>query len=230
MIQIDNIHSNIRIALESKNFGWITSTNIDKTTNQALQSIVRESITELSILKGKDTNVRYVVDSDRINYLEQLLYNFWVYDETLTDLVGECSFTNNPIEIKTLWASDNEIEIVNPSSFKRYKQNGIADEDFPIGKKVGNNKIAVLPATISSDVIADYISEPNAPLWTYATGSGKQIFTRNSHTVDVDLPSVELDNLITKILELLSVSMRSPTIEQIQQQKDLADIQLKNAN
>ena len=233
MIKIDKLHSDIRKTLESKNYGWITPNNIDSAVNQSMQAIIRESMDELSILKGKDSNVRYTVDVERIEYLDNLLYNFYIYDEVLTynSTLKVFTFVNKPIVIKNIWfTEDSEIEIVSPSVFKRDRLNGASCVDFPEAKKINNITIKIHPEEVIADVTADYIKEAVAPLWTYITVSGKSVFSRNSQTVDVDLPATELDNLITKTIELLSISLRNPTIQQVEAQKDLADRQFKNNN
>ena len=93
---------------------------------------------------------------------------------------------------------------------------------------MGGNVIKVAHCTIISDVSVDYLKEPTKPVWTFNLVGGNSFFVRNSQTVDVDLPSTEFDNLMTKILELLGVPLRSQAINQTENAKDSFDQQFKD--
>ena len=229
MILIDKLHSTIRGYTQDRNLGWLSHDSIDDAIYQSTTAILKEGVQELSILKERDRNIRYVIDNTRIDYLEQLISNFQVFDEALSYSNGKFSLGSSPITVDNIsYNGVVDIDIVSVGMFKKASRLHLEDSQFPIGTKTSSKSYKILPTTIIADVTGDYVKSPIKNQWTFMEISGNEVFTRNSSTVDVTIDEIEYDNLITKALNLLGIPLRSQSIQQSENAKDLAEKQIND--
>jgi hypothetical protein len=84
----------------------------------------------------------------------------------------------------------------------------------------GSNTFIVSPASIVSDVSANYIKYPTDPIWAYVTlTNGEPVYDPSSST-DFEVAADEESQLVSKILEKAGLSIREPEVYRTAQGND----------
>ena len=88
-----------------------------------------------------------------------------------------------------------------------------ATEDFPV-YLYENNKLFIQPATITSNIIVDYVRKPANVNWRFTVGGLGQYIHNGETSVNFELHESEQTEVILKILQYSGIIIRDPQIVQ----------------
>jgi len=87
-----------------------------------------------------------------------------------------------------------------------------------------NEKIQVLPETITSDIAVSYLRKPMDVRWNFTVPSGQAYYSYGAGgSIDFELSKKEQSNIVTRILLYAGVVIKDPTIIQVAQQQVQAE-------
>jgi len=87
-----------------------------------------------------------------------------------------------------------------------------------------NEKIQVLPETITSDIAVSYLRKPMDVRWNFTVPSGQAYYSYSAGgSIDFELSKKEQSNIVTRILLYAGVVFKDPTIIQVAQQQVQAE-------
>ena len=79
-----------------------------------------------------------------------------------------------------------------------------------------NSQVQIYPTpTVDTSLHVDFFKNPTTPRWTYVVVQGKALYNASAADLqDFELHTSEEENLVTRILGLSGVAMRSPDVAQ----------------
>jgi len=123
--------------------------------------------------------------------------------------LGEVIY-NDTVQVQRLQRSD----FYNIQKSKLTK----ASKTFPV-YLYENNFLLIEPATITSNVVVDYVKKPNDISWAFTTGTLGQYIYDPENSVQFELHESEQTEIILKILQYSGIIIRDPQIVQAASQQ-----------
>jgi hypothetical protein len=234
-VSVDTVYQRVLAILNKEQRGYVTPQEFNLFANQAQMDIFEQyfyDINQFGRMHGNDTEF-----SDMLNILNEKID---IFEVTAAMTYGAGLHWNPPADlyrIGTLIYNDIEVERINKNEFLYINASPLLKptDARPIfvssaaGYKVYGGLIVRTvgqPATqlISTGVTCNYIKRPTTAVWGYNTVSGAAQYNASTST-DFPLHESEETELVVKILEFASLSIKDINLYQISNQMEAQNTQ-----
>ena len=223
MVNIDTVYQRVLALANKEQRGYITPQEFNLFANQAQMDIFEQyfyDINQFGRIPGNNKP-----HSDPLDILEDKLD---IFHTTLT-LSGSDNIFSLPSvyyrSIVTLTDDGFEIQKVSVKEAMQISQASLTSPTLkrPIYYIDNNNRINIIPSTITSGMF-HYYRAPTTVQWNgYDTPSG-QLYNETEST-NFELHLSEEPNLVLNILKLAGIAMKDPSLYQLGAAEEAKDIQ-----
>ena len=218
MVSINTVYQRVLALANKEQRGYITPQEFNLFANQAQMDIFEQyfyDINQFSRIPGNDTEY-----SDMLNYLEEKVSLF--EDQKVVNKNATGTFYNISANINDLYkigsisyngaicekVNANHIDIVNNSPL-------LKPMSYHPVYALKDNKVYLYPINLEDPIIVNYIRRPENVEWGYAVANGTAVWDNGANTTDFELHNSEETELVIKILQLASVTLKDPSLYQI---------------
>ena len=223
MVNIDTVYQRVLALANKEQRGYITPQEFNLFANQAQMDIFEQYFYDINQFGRVPGNNK--PHSDPLDILEDKLD---IFHTTLT-LSGSDNIFSLPSvyyrSIVTLTDDGFEIQKVSVKEAMQISQASLTSPTLkrPIYYIDNNNRINIIPSTITSGMF-HYYRAPTTVQWNgYDTPSG-QLYNETEST-NFELHLSEEPNLVLNILKLAGIAMKDPSLYQLGAAEEAKDIQ-----
>jgi len=223
MVNIDTVYQRVLALANKEQRGYITPQEFNLFANQAQMDIFEQYFYDINQFGRVPGNNK--PHSDPLDILEDKLD---IFHTTLT-LSGSDNIFSLPSvyyrSIVTLTDDGFEIQKVSVKEAMQISQASLTSPTLkrPIYYIDNNNRINIIPSTITSGMF-HYYRAPTTVQWNgYETPSG-QLYNETEST-NFELHLSEEPNLVLNILKLAGIAMKDPSLYQLGAAEEAKDIQ-----
>ena len=223
MVNIDTVYQRVLALANKEQRGYITPQEFNLFANQAQMDIFEQYFYDINQFGRVPGNNK--PHSDPLDILEDKLD---IFHTTLT-LSGSDNIFSLPSvyyrSIVTLTDDGFEIQKVSVKEAMQISQASLTSPTLkrPIYYIDNNNRINIIPSTITSGMF-HYYRAPTTVQWNgYETPSG-QLYNENEST-NFELHPSEEPNLVLNILKLAGIAMKDASLYQLGAAEEAKDIQ-----
>jgi len=223
MVNIDTVYQRVLALANKEQRGYITPQEFNLFANQAQMDIFEQYFYDINQFGRVPGNNK--PHSDPLDILEDKLDIF----HTTFTLSGSDNIFSLPSiyyrSIVTLTDDGSEIQKVSVKEAMQISQAPLTSPTLkrPIYYIDSNNRINVIPSTITSGML-HYYRAPTTVQWNgYDTPSG-QLYNETEST-NFELHLSEEPNLVLNILKLAGIAMKDPSLYQLSAAEEAKDIQ-----
>jgi len=223
MVNIDTVYQRVLALANKEQRGYITPQEFNLFANQAQMDIFEQYFYDINQFGRVPGNNK--PHSDPLDILEDKLDIF----HTTFTLSGSDNIFSLPSiyyrSIVTLTDDGSEIQKVSVKEAMQISQAPLTSPTLkrPIYYIDSNNRINVIPSTITSGML-HYYRVPTTVQWNgYDTPSG-QLYNETEST-NFELHLSEEPNLVLNILKLAGIAMKDPSLYQLSAAEEAKDIQ-----
>jgi hypothetical protein len=128
---------------------------------------------------------------------------------------GYVSIPSDSLYILSVSLADGtNVKMVSEDQISKYRKSKIVapSESDPIGY-IQENRVYVLPSTITSNIVIKYVDKPTAPVWNYTVSNNRAVYS-SSGSQDFEAGEVAHNDIVNKILEYLGMNTRDVAVTQ----------------
>ena len=222
-VSVDTVYQRVLAILNKEQRGYVTPQEFNLFANQAQMDLFEQyfyDINQFGRMHGNDTEF-----SDILNILNEKINPFEV-TAAMTYAASHWSPPSDLYRIGTLIYNNIEVERINKNEFLYINAS-------PLLKPTNTRPIFVAGAAgykvygaaeLTTGVTCNYIKRPAAAVWGYTTVSGAALYNSSTST-DFELHDSEETELVTKILEFASLSIRDLSLYQVGNQMEAQNTQ-----
>ena len=229
-VNIDNVYQKVLVIANKEQRGYITPQEFNLFADKAQLEIYDGYFHDLKMANYKNKNQKGV-GFDEVEMVYQKISHFKntvVISQTAGDntfelpdrhyLINNVANADLGVEFKELSMKKVLYTEANPltratTSRPVYVQVGLNITVDGVG---GINQVRIYPTpTVDTSIHLDFFKKPETPKWAYVVVQGKALYNASASDLqDFELHISEEENLVTRILGLAGVAMRSPDIAQ----------------
>jgi len=223
-VSVDTVYQRVLAILNKEQRGYVTPQEFNLFANQAQMDLFEQyfyDINQFGRLHGNDTEF-----SDMLNILNEKIDIFEVTAAMTYGAGLHWTPPANLYRIGTLIYNNIEVERINKNEFLYINAS-------PLLKPTNTRPIFVSSAAgykvygaaeLITGVTCNYIKRPAQAVWGYTTVSGAALYNSSAST-DFELHDSEETELVTKILEFASLSIRDLSLYQVGNQMEVQNTQ-----
>lgn len=223
-VSVDTVYQRVLAILNKEQRGYVTPQEFNLFANQAQMDIFEQyfyDINQFGRMHGNDTEF-----SDMLNILNEKID---IFEVTAAMTYGVGLHWNPPADlyrIGTLIYNNIEVERINKNEFLYINAS-------PLLKPTNTRPIFVSSAAgykvygaaeLITGVTCNYIKRPAAAVWGYTTVGGAALYNSSTST-DFELHDSEETELVVKILEFASLSIKDINLYQVSNQMEAQNTQ-----
>jgi len=226
-INVNTVYQTVLYILNKEQRGYIPPAEFDSLGTQVQLEIFEKYFEDLNQqLRVPQTDDTYASRVENIDEKISIFKTFGnaVYDNTSTP--GQQYFTLPTTDVygtivsfyrlgEVIYKNTTEVQRLQRNDFYNIQKSKLtkATEDFPV-YLYENNKLFIQPATITSNIIVDYVRKPANVNWEFTVGGLGQYMYNDETSVDFELHESEQTEVILKILQYSGIIIRDPQIVQ----------------
>ena len=223
-VSVDTVYQRVLAILNKEQRGYVTPQEFNLFANQAQMDIFEQyfyDINQFGRMHGNDTEF-----SDMLNILNEKID---IFEVTAAMTYGAGLHWNPPADlyrIGTLIHNNIEVERVNKNEFLYINASPLLKptNDRPIFVSSAAGYKVYGAAELTTGVTCNYIKRPATAVWGYNTVSGAAQYNASTST-DFPLHESEETELVVKILEFASLSIRDINLYQVSNQMEAQNTQ-----
>ena len=223
-VSVDTVYQRVLAILNKEQRGYVTPQEFNLFANQAQMDIFEQyfyDINQFGRMHGNDTEF-----SDMLNILNEKID---IFEVTAAMTYGAGAHWNPPADlyrIGTLIHNNIEVERVNKNEFLYINASPLLKptNDRPIFVSSAAGYKVYGAAELTTGVTCNYIKRPATAVWGYNTVSGAAQYNASTST-DFPLHESEETELVVKILEFASLSIRDINLYQVSNQMEAQNTQ-----
>ena len=226
-INVNTVYQTVLYILNKEQRGYIPPAEFNSLGTQVQLEIFEKYFEDLNQqLRVPQTDDTYASRVENIDEKISIFKTFGnaVYDNTSTP--GQQYFTLPTTDVygtivsfyrlgEVIYKNTTEVQRLQRNDFYNIQKSKLtkATEDFPV-YLYENNKLFIQPATITSNIIVDYVRKPANVNWEFTVGGLGQYIYNGETSVDFELHESEQTEVILKILQYSGIIIRDPQIVQ----------------
>jgi len=226
-INVNTVYQTVLYILNKEQRGYIPPAEFNSLGTQVQLEIFEKYFEDLNQqLRVPQTDDTYASRVENIDEKISIFKTFGnaVYDNTSTP--GQQYFTLPTTDIygtivsfyrlgEVIYKDITEVQRLQRNDFYNIQKSKLtkATEDFPV-YLYENNKLFIQPATITGNIVVDYVRKPNDVVWGFNVGTLGQYIYNNETSVNFELHESEQTEVILKILQYSGIIIRDPQIVQ----------------
>ena len=223
-VSVDTVYQRVLAILNKEQRGYVTPQEFNLFANQAQMDLFEQyfyDINQFGRMHGNDTEF-----SDMLNILNEKID---IFEVTAAMTYGAGAHWNPPADlyrIGTLIHNNIEVERVNKNEFLYINASPLLKptNDRPIFVSSAAGYKVYGAAELTTGVTCNYIKRPATAVWGYNTVSGAAQYNASTST-DFPLHESEETELVVKILEFASLSIRDINLYQLSNQMETQNTQ-----
>ena len=223
-VSVDTVYQRVLAILNKEQRGYVTPQEFNLFANQAQMDIFEQyfyDINQFGRMHGNDTEF-----SDMLNILNEKID---IFEVTAAMTYGAGLHWNPPADlyrIGTLIHNNIEAERINKNEFLYINASPLLKptNDRPIFVSSAAGYKVYGTAELITGVTCNYIKRPATAVWGYNTVSGAAQYNASTST-DFPLHESEETELVVKILEFASLSIRDVNLYQVSSQMEAQNTQ-----
>jgi len=226
-INVNTVYQTVLYILNKEQRGYIPPAEFNSLGTQVQLEIFEKYFEDLNQqLRVPQTDDTYASRVENIDEKISIFKTFGnaVYDNTSTP--GQQYFTLPTTDIygtivsfyrlgEVIYKDITEVQRLQRNDFYNIQKSKLtkATENFPV-YLYENNKLFIQPATITGNIVVDYVRKPNDVVWGFNVGTLGQYIYNNETSVNFELHESEQTEVILKILQYSGIIIRDPQIVQ----------------
>ena len=226
-INVNTVYQTVLYILNKEQRGYIPPAEFNSLGTQVQLEIFEKYFEDLNQqLRVPQTDDTYASRVENIDEKISIFKTFGnaVYDNTSTP--GQQYFTLPTTDIygtivsfyrlgEVIYKDITEVQRLQRNDFYNIQKSKLtkATEDFPV-YLYENNKLFIQPATITSNIVVDYVRKPADINWAFTVGTLGQYINNEQASVNFELHESEQTEVILKILQYSGIIIRDPQIVQ----------------
>jgi len=226
-INVNTVYQTVLYILNKEQRGYIPPSEFNSLGTQVQLEIFEKYFEDLNQqLRVPQTDDTYASRVENIDEKISIFKTFGnaVYDNTSTP--GQQYFTLPTTDVygtivsfyrlgEVIYKNTTEVQRLQRNDFYNIQKSKLtkATEDFPV-YLYENNKLFIQPATITSNIVVDYVRKPADINWAFTVGTLGQYINNNQTSVNFELHESEQTEVILKILQYSGIIIRDPQIVQ----------------
>jgi hypothetical protein len=226
-INVNTVYQTVLYILNKEQRGYIPPAEFDSLGTQVQLEIFEKYFEDLNQqLRVPQTDDTYASRVENIDEKISIFKTFGnaVYDNTSTP--GQQYFTLPTTDVygtivsfyrlgEVIYKNTTEVQRLQRNDFYNIQKSKLtkATEDFPV-YLYENNKLFIQPATITINIIVDYVRKPANVNWRFTVGGLGQYIHNGETSVNFELHESEQTEVILKILQYSGIIIRDPQIVQ----------------
>ena len=222
-VSVDTVYQRVLAILNKEQRGYVTPQEFNLFANQAQMDLFEQyfyDINQFGRMHGNDTEF-----SDMLNILNEKIDIF----EVTAAMTYAGAHWNPPADlyrIGTLIHNSIEVERINKNEFLYINASPLLKptNDRPIFVSSAAGYKVYGAAELTTGVTCNYIKRPTTAVWGYNTVSGAAQYNASTST-DFPLHESEETELVVKILEFASLSIRDINLYQVSSQMEAQNTQ-----
>lgn len=146
-----------------------------------------------------------------------------ITEGTLSITSSYITLPANTLYVLSVSLSDgSNVKIVSEDQLSHYKKSKIVapTSSEPIGY-IRDNRIYILPTTVTGSIIIRYIKKPAAPTWNYTVSNNRAVYS-SSGSQDFEIGEVGHNDIVMKIAEAFGINTRDMSVTQYSMTKQQA--------
>ena len=223
-VSVDTVYQRVLAILNKEQRGYVTPQEFNLFANQAQMDLFEQyfyDINQFGRLHGNDTEFSDMLNilNEKINIFEvtaAMTYGAGLHWTSPADLYRIGTLIYNNIEVERI--NKNEFLYINASPLLKPTNTRPIFVSSAAGYKVYGT------AELTTGVTCNYIKRPAQAVWGYTTVSGAALYNSSTST-DFELHDSEETELVTKILEFASLSIRDLSLYQVGNQMEVQNTQ-----
>ena len=223
-VSVDTVYQRVLAILNKEQRGYVTPQEFNLFANQAQMDIFEQyfyDINQFGRMHGNDTEF-----SDMLNILNEKID---IFEVTAAMTYGAGLHWNPPADlyrIGTLIHNNIEAERINKNEFLYINASPLLKptNDRPIFVSSAAGYKVYGATELITGVTCNYIKRPATAVWGYNTVSGAAQYNASTST-DFPLHESEETELVVKILEFASLSIRDINLYQVSSQMEAQNTQ-----
>ena len=226
-INVNTVYQTVLYILNKEQRGYIPPAEFNSLGTQVQLEIFEKYFEDLNQqLRVPQTDDTYASRVENIDEKISIFKTFGnaVYDNTSTP--GQQYFTLPTTDIygtivsfyrlgEVIYKDITEVQRLQRNDFYNIQKSKLtkATEVFPV-YLYENNKLFIQPATITSNIVVDYVRNPNDVVWGFTVGTLGQYIHNNEASVNFELHESEQTEVVLKILQYSGIIIRDPQVVQ----------------
>ena len=222
-VSVDTVYQRVLAILNKEQRGYVTPQEFNLFANQAQMDLFEQyfyDINQFGRIHGNDTEF-----SDMLNILNEKINPFEVtgsmtyaapYWSTPSDLYRLGTIIYNNIEVERI--NKNEYLYINASPLTKPNNS----RPIFVASSAGYQVYGTAP--LITGVSCNYIKRPAEAVWGYTTLNGVALYNSSTST-DFELHDSEETELVVKILEFASLSIKDLNLYQVSNQMEAQNTQ-----
>ena len=226
-INVNTVYQTVLYILNKEQRGYIPPAEFNSLGTQVQLEIFEKYFEDLNQqLRVPQTDDTYASRVENIDEKISIFKTFGnaVYDNTSTP--GQQYFTLPTTDIygtivsfyrlgEVIYKDITEVQRLQRNDFYNIQKSKLtkATEVFPV-YLYENNKLFIQPATITSNIVVDYVRKPNDIVWGFNVGALGQYIYNNETSVNFELHESEQTEVVLKILQYSGIIIRDPQVVQ----------------
>ena len=223
-VSVNTVYQRVLAILNKEQRGYVTPQEFNLFANQAQMDIFEQyfyDINQFGRMHGNDTEF-----SDMLNILNEKID---IFEVTAAMTYGAGLHWNPPADlyrIGTLIHNNIEAERINKNEFLYINASPLLKptNDRPIFVSSAAGYKVYGTAELITGVTCNYIKRPATAVWGYTTVNGAALYNSTS-SIDFPLHESEETELVVKILEFASLSIRDINLYQVSSQMEAQNTQ-----
>ncbi len=223
-VSVDTVYQRVLAILNKEQRGYVTPQEFNLFANQAQMDLFEQyfyDINQFGRIHGNDTEF-----SDMLNILNEKINIFEVtaamtYSTSPAPAINYWSTPANLYRVGTLIYNNIEVERINQNEFLYINQSPLTkpNNTRPIFVASSAGYKVYGTAELTTGVTCNYIKRPAQAVWGYTTVNGAALYNSSAST-DFELHDSEETELVIKILEFASLSIRDLSLYQVGNQME----------
>jgi len=231
-IEINDVYQKVQVIANKEQRGYITPVEFNSLANQVQNDIFEQYFYDLNQADRKlETYEEY---SNAVDLIKEKISPFNYYRQspagtssntvtlnTSTYMLGDVLYASGGIDYIVENISKEELTNIQLSPL------ATPTEKRPVYIRKSATQIEVFPTTLTMNQIThDYVKKPTAVVLGYNTATGAY---DSSTTTNFELHPSEEANIVIKILQLIGIVIKDPSLYQISSQEEIKDLQQEKA-
>tara|TARA_B100001250_G_scaffold394108_1_gene397570 strand:- start:39 stop:749 length:711 start_codon:yes stop_codon:yes gene_type:complete len=221
MILIDTIYQKVLALANKEQRGYITPQEFNLLADKAQMDIYANYFHNLKMAYHKPTATQIGIAGDEMEMLQAKLHPFktnTVFTQVANDASASLPFQLYFIDV--LYQNNNEVAELTKKEIAYTENNPLLRATtnrmvYVREHNDGTNNVITMYPTPVVDTEFDihYYRIPSTPMWTYVVVNSKPLFN-NQNSINFELHISEEERLVTRILELSGLVIRSEELAQ----------------
>jgi hypothetical protein len=230
-VSINDVYQKVQVIANKEQRGYVTPVEFNSLANQVQNDIFEQYFYDLNQADRKiETYEEY---SNAIDLIKERLSPFHYFKASPSATSNNTvTLAANVYELGDVYFTLSGLDyLVQPISKEELINIQLSPLAQPVTKRPvyvrkSATQIEVFPATITSGITHNYVKKPTVVAWGYNTATGAY---DASTTTNFELHPSEEANIVIKVLQLIGVIIKDPSLYQISSQEEIKDLQQEKA-